>query len=137
MDLDILRLDLDIPSQTYAIAHLQERLSYCNDVGFINIENIDRIILIKKKTYGCKIFLKIPLSSYNNVVLLESILGCGWRKCVNSLINYFLLDMKEYPNRLFDVKRYKGGKVRKAISIDVTEKISSYVLNAKRKKFKT
>lgn len=133
MELDILRIDLDIPRKDNAIKHLIERISYMHDIGFYPIDMIESIVLLKKSSYGCYVKLKVPLKEENNVVLFQLILGSDWRKEINTLINHHVLNM-EYSNRLFIVKRYKGGKLKLGKKIDITDLIKEKILNQKRKK---
>ena len=130
-----LKLDLDIKYKTEAEALLFDRLSYFNDIGFLNMNKINKIILVKKRTYGAKIYLNFTLKNINNQTMLESILGSDWRKGVNQLINKHKLNM-EYSNRLFDIKRYKNGRIITAKHYDITAKFISYMLDPKRKVWK-
>ena len=136
VDLNILRIDLDAPTRTRAINIMKQRLSYFHDLGFYNYGNIKNIILIKKRTYAVKIILTSNLKEYNSVILFESLLGSDFRKQVNSLINFHILEMKIYPNRLFTIKRYTDGSYLVAEEEDVTKEIISYIYNVKRKKWK-
>lgn len=134
--LNILRIDLDSPDISSAKSHLMERLSYAHDIDFIHVTNIKKIELIEKTKVGAKIILNFSMSNYDNLVMLESILGDDYRKTMNALINYHKLNMNHYPDRLFDVKRYSGGKIISANKFDFTDEIKNYILNTQRKKWK-
>lgn len=131
MELDLLRIDLDIPRKEDAIKHLKERLSYWHDIGFYPITMIESIVLLKKSSYGAYIKLIKPLSDEKSVVLFQSLLGSDYMKETNTLINHFMLEM-EYSNRLFSVKRYKNGKIKTGKKIDITNDIIKYIYSKKR-----
>lgn len=135
VDLNLLRIDLDKLSKKSAINFLRERLGYSHDINFLKVSKIKKIELIKKTKYGVKIYLNFNLKHYNNVILLESVLGDDYRKSMNAMINYHILKMKEYPNRLFSIKRYKDGTYKNAEVEDITDEIKNYVLNERRKKW--
>ena len=103
-----------------------------HDLKFFYIDNIEKIELIKKTTYGCKITLKKPFKHPKDIIIFQLYLGSDYRKEVNTLLNHFKLGM-EYSNRLFTVKRYKGGKLRYANIIDITEIVVNKVMSNKRK----
>lgn len=125
---NILRLDLDLHSKKKCITHLIERLYYLNHLKYLSIERIDKIILVKKKTYGCKIYLN-KKCSVDYIFKAELILGDDWKKAVCSQINYYKYEM-DYSRRLFEVKKYPDGKVRVAKLIDVTKDVRDYIINA-------
>lgn len=131
-ELNILRLDLDKESKDFAINHLYKRLCYFHDIGFLYFNRIEKILLVKKRTYGAKIYLKFNLKNPNNVIMVESILGSDWRKQTNSLINYHKLNMN-YHNRLFDIKRYPGGTYKVSKLIDVTDILREMIKDKSRK----
>lgn len=127
VDLNILRVDLDLKTKKECMNHLKERLSYFQDLNFLNFRRIKKIVLIKKKTYSVKITLDIKLKRYHSIILLESLLGSDYRKQVNCLINYNILGMKHYPDRLFTIKRYKGEGFIVAKTEDITLEIMDYI----------
>jgi len=138
LELDILKIDLDMKRKRDAINHLKKRFAYFHDIGFYNMNDkgvgsIGSILLVKKTTYGCKIHFGNKFKSPEWIVLFQLLLGSDWMKECNTLINHFKFRM-EYSNRLFDVKRYKNGKIKSAKHIDITNDIMSYVLSSKRKR---
>lgn len=133
MDLDILKIDLDIPKKQEAIKKIDFMLSYFEDIHFYKFDNIENIILIKKKTYGCVIKLKKKLKDEKSVVLFQLLLGSDPLKETNTLLNHYMLNM-QYSNRLFTTKRYKNNKIIEAKTYDITELISKKIKNPKRKK---
>lgn len=134
MELNLLRLDLDIKRKDQTINHIFERLSYFHDIGFLPIFAIESIVLIKKSSYGAYITLMKPLKNETNVVCFQALLGSDYRKETNTLINHHILEM-QYSNRLFTTKRYKGGKIKTAKKYDITEIIKKKVLSNRRSKY--
>jgi len=133
-ELNILRLDLDEKNKSFAINHLFNRLSYFNDIGFLKITRVEKIVLVKKKTYGAKIYLKFNLKNQNNIIMIESILGSDWKKQTNSLINHHKLGML-YADRLFDIKRYPDGSYKFSDLIDITDIILEMINDKQRKRW--
>lgn len=133
-DKKILKIDLDIKNKKKALEIVSERLSYMHDLSFFSIENIDRIHLIKKTGFGAKIYLKKPVSIHL-LIILQLMLGSDYRKEVNTMLNFFKLEM-QYFNRLFDIKMYKDGKIKEAKIFDITQEVLDYVLDSERKKNK-
>jgi hypothetical protein len=134
MEKNILKIDLDMKNKKNVIKHLKERLSYVEDIGFFNVsEKIEKIILIKKSSYGCKIFLNENLKEEYSIVIFQLILGSDYMKEINTLYNHYVLEM-QYSNRLFDCKRYKNGKIKIAKEINITTEILQYINSKKRKK---
>jgi len=134
-ELNILKLDLDLNTKKETISYLFEKLSYAHDLSFLRINKIDKIELIKKKTYGAKIYLNFNFSNFNNLILFQSILGSDYKKEMNSLINYHKLKFN-YSNRLFDIKRYSDGSYIIAEVLDITKIIKDLINNSERKEWK-
>lgn len=134
LELNLLRVDLDIPTKKEAIKHLKGRLSYFNDVEFMFPDNFVKLDLIYKTKYSVKIHLKENLKSPKDIILLQVLLGSDWMKEVNTILNHYKFQM-EYSNRMFNCKRYTNGKIKIAKKIDVTEEILNYVSDKKRRKF--
>lgn len=131
--MNLLRIDLDIPRKDIAINQIKERMAYFHDVGLMYSDLIAKIILIKKTSYGAKIYLKQNFKSEKDIILFQLLYGSDVYKEANTILNHFKFKM-EYSNRLFDCKRYKGGKIKIAKKIDITEKVLKYVNSRKRKK---
>lgn len=131
MENNILRIDLDIKTKKQAIKHLNQRLSYFHDIKFLYVNKIKKIELIKKSTYGCRIFLNCKFKPVW-IILLQSLLGSDYMKEVNTCINHFR-DGMQYSNRLFIVKRYTDNTLKTAQIIDVTKQIKDYILSNNRK----
>lgn len=127
----MLKLDLDMRFKYNVLLHLKYRLSYLNDIGYLNCKNITKIELLHKKTYGCRIYFNCNFKE-EFIILTQSILGSDWRKESNTLLNHTLLGM-EYSNRLFTGKTYPGGAVKFAKIENVTKKVLPYVISDKRR----
>lgn len=127
---DVLKIDLDAKSKKSAIETLWVRLAYFNDVDFLHFDIVDKIILFKKTTYGCKIYLKQPLPVMFSIHL-ELLLGDDWRRNVNVLLNYKKYKMIYY-DRLFDIKVYPDGSTKIAKKEDITSIIKDKVHNPNR-----
>lgn len=133
MEQNILKIDLDKPSQSSAVTLLKHRLAYLHDLGILEFHNIESIFLVEKTKFGAKIHLKQNINEHN-IIFLQLVLGSDWRKEVNTFMNHFIMNM-EYSNRLFDCKRYKGGELKFSRKISVYEAVRMYVLNPKRKTY--
>lgn len=134
METNVLKIDLDIKTKKKAIKHLRERWSYFHDIKFLDCEIIDQIVLVRKSTYGCKIYLKRSLEMSYLIIIVQLCLGSDWMKEVNTTLNHYKYNM-EYSNRLFTVKRYRDGRLKFAKEYDVTKEILDYVYSDNRKKF--
>lgn len=137
MDLNILKIDLDLKFITNAKRVLKERLSYLNDMGVLDYKIIKSIVLGKKTSYNAKIILKEDVKDEKNIIILQLMLGSDYMKEVNTFLNHFIFNMR-YSNRMFDVKRYQKGVIKESKKTDVTKEILDYVSNKNnvRKKFK-
>jgi hypothetical protein len=135
MELNILKVDLDIKFKSFAINTLIERLSYMHDLNFYDCNEIKKIELIFKTTYGCKIYLKSDLYGEKNVIIIQLLLGSDFMKEINTMLNHFKFNMN-YSNRMFDCKRYKGGQIKIGKIFDVTVEILKQVLHKQRKKYR-
>ncbi|MFW6282490.1 MAG: hypothetical protein ACOC1P_00350 [Minisyncoccales bacterium] len=133
MELNILKIDLDEKCYRKAFNQIRHRLCYMNDLSFFDIEIIEKIELQRKTSFGCKIYLKENLPSEKDVIMFQLLFGSDYMKEVNTILNHFKFKM-EYSNRLFDCKRYKGGKIKSAKKFNVTEEIIDFVKDEKRKK---
>jgi len=131
MDLDILKIDLDLKYHRDARLQLRDRLCYMHDLKFLDVTVIKSIELIKKTNYSAKIYLNHQFDE-KMIVILQLLLGSDWRKEVNTIINHYKLGM-EYSNRMFDVKRYKHGEIKKADKQDITRTIVQYIKSSNRK----
>jgi len=131
-NLNILKIDLDLETLNDVFVILNERLSYMNDIGFLYFNKIKKIETIYKTRYSVKIYLKFNLKNLNNVVLFEALLGNGYRKGINTLINHHKLNMN-YSNRMFDIKRYPDGTYIQAKKKDITKEIKLYINDKSRK----
>lgn len=136
MDLDLLRIDLDKRFRFQAVRQIKERLCYLNDIGVFYSDLIKKVELIKKRTYGVKIYLKQPVKSESLIIILQLLIGSDYQKEANTLLNHCKLNM-QYSNRLFNCKRYKKGKILIAEKIDVTNDIITFIESPKRREFKT
>jgi len=134
VELNILKLDLDIQTKDLAIDHLFKLFSYATDIGFLKINKIKKIELVKKTTYGARIYLKFDLKNLNNVVMLQSIFGSDPLKEMNVLINHHKLNMI-FSNRIFDIKRYPDGSYKFSKLIDITNIIFKKVKDEQRKRW--
>ena len=130
-DLFVLKVDLDLKYKKDALASIKSRFSYMHDLGFLKFKQVESINLVKKTNYSAKIRLKKPLKDMKSIVLFQLMLGSDYRKEINTLINHYSLNMK-YSNRMFDIKRYKGGEYKIAKIIDVTTEIYKYISSGKR-----
>lgn len=128
MEKDILKLDLDLKGKNYAINKIINILSYMHDLDFFHVSNIKKVELVYKTRYSARIYLKKPVREVKDVVILQLILGSDYRKEINTLLNYYKLGMKKYPNRLFDYKRYPNGEYKEAEIIVITNKVLNGVL---------
>ncbi len=104
MNKRVLKVDLDLESFDEAIEKIRNMLSYFNDIGFLYVNAVDKITLLHKTSYGCRIVLNIDFEPLW-IVTLQLLLGSDPMKETNTLINHFKLNML-YSNRLFSVKRY-------------------------------
>lgn len=127
-----LKVDIDIKTKKEAIKLLGERISYLHDLNIFLFTEYHRIILVKKRTYGCKCVMN-HLYTDEFIVLLQLMLGSDYRKEANSLYNRFILKM-DYWNRMFDVKVYRDGKIRKGKLVDITDEIRKIVFSKRRRK---
>lgn len=118
---NILKVDLDYKLRWNAIKVIRERLDYIHKIGLFRRENIKSVTLVKKTKYSVKIYLEKDISE-DLIVILQLILGSDYQKEANSVYNRKVLGMK-YWNRLFDVKRYKSGKIKSARKEDITKKV--------------
>lgn len=132
MNKKVLKIDLDQPNYNKAIKQIRDRLCYMHDIGFLYADAIEKIVIIHKTSYACKIVLNIEFEPLW-IVALQLLFGSDYMKETNTLINHFKLKM-DYSNRLFTVKRYKGGEIKVADEFDVTNKILKFVKSKKRKK---
>lgn len=131
-DARLLKIDLDLKRKNQSISQLKERLAYMHDLNFIDFDkNIDKIVLMKKTAYACKIYLKKDME-VRMIVIMQLLLGSDYRKEINTLINFYKLKM-QYFNRLFDIKIYKGGKIKSSEVTDVTEEIRRHIYNSRRR----
>lgn len=105
-----------------------------HDLKFFDFDRIDKIYLIKKRSYGAKIYLDEPINQEWFIILLQCLLGSDYMKEVNTCINHFKLNM-DYSNRLFDIKRYRSGKIKKSSKMDVTNDIKEYIYSSDRIKY--
>ena len=133
MELNILKIDLDINDLHKAILHIHNRLAYMHDMNFFHISEITKIEFVYKTSYGCRIFLKKPLNSEMFLVLMQSLLGSDYMKEVNTMLNHFKFKLN-YSNRLFTSKRYVGGEIKNAEIYDFTYQIVESIKNPERKK---
>jgi len=132
MELNILKIDLDIEEFEEAIQLIRNRLCYMHDLGFFKADSVGKIEFLYKSSYGCKITLKNEWSA-EWIVILQLLLGSDYMKETNTLMNHFMLKM-EYSNRLFECKRYPSGEIKTAKSFDKTNEILKFVKNKTRKK---
>jgi len=128
-----LKIDLDIRTKSKAIKEIKERLSYLVDMKFVDISDIEYIKLIFKTNHSCRIKLKLPLANPMIQVVSQLLLGSDYRKELQTLINYYTLNM-EYYNRMFDIKRYVDGTIRESKYFDITKEIIDYIKSKDRKK---
>ena len=131
MDKKILKVDLDIKTKKHAINKLKKRFAYMHDIKFFDIDRVLGIYLIKKSSFGALVFLRKELNSEKDVVIMQLMLGSDYRKEANTLLNHYFLEM-EYSNRLFLLKRYKQGEIKKAKQYNVTKEIKDYVMSKDR-----
>ena len=134
MEKNILKIDLDLDKRKDCINLIFERLSYLHDLEVFPYTHINKIVLGKKKSYNCKIYLNKDISE-KLIIILQLILGSDWKKEVNTLLNHFVLKMN-YSNRMFDIKRYPNGKLKTSKHYDITEIINKKIYSDKRKKNK-
>ena len=128
--MNILKLDLDIKTKQKAILHLQQRLEYIISLRLFNLKLIKKIELIKKKTYGCKIYLKSELADELKLICFQLLLGSDYRKEAFVIARHFLHKV-EYSNRLYDIKQYPNDKILISKRIDITKDILEYFENIK------
>lgn len=132
-ELKIIKIDMDVKTKKELINNLIERLSYLYDLEFIYIDTIEKIEIVKKTKYSCKIYLNESFNEMKDLVLFQLIMGSDWRKEVNTLYNCYVLNMN-YANRMFDVKKYKYRKYKSAIKEDITNEIMNKLKDENRKK---
>lgn len=133
MDKNLLKLDYDTRFVGKVVRILSERLSYAHDLGFFYFENIEYIKLEKKTGWNARIKLKHDYPEHF-IMWFQTILGSDWMKEINTYMNHYKFGM-EYSNRLFQTKRYKGGKILTAKTMDVTDIIRRKVMDKKRIKY--
>lgn len=140
-DYSILKLDLDFKYISEVYELLKERLWYLfithNEYNypFLDFRQIDRIELIKKKSYSVKIYFNYPIvssRSYENATELESLvffqllMGSDFKKEINTLRDSY--HGREQSNISFDIaKRYKGNKIIIAKNKNITKPIMKYL----------
>lgn len=136
-----LRLDLDMDSEKKVIKHLQEMLWHIFIIKyfekpFFDFKKIDKIELIKKKSYSVKIHIKKEFSldkedrygflPFQYLIFLEIILLSDVKKQLKTLEDYS--NGREQSNISFDVaKRYKRNKIIIAKKKDITKIIMKYL----------
>jgi len=119
----ILKIDLDIKTKSKSILLLKERLQFLINVNLIKIGFIDKIELIKKDNFSCKIYINKIIEDEIFLILFQSILGDDWKRTAITLRDK-RLKIRNW-NRLFDVKKYTNGELKEAIYFDMTENILS------------
>lgn len=114
----ILKIDLDLKFKFQAIKQLKHRLIFLNRVNMLMFDNIDKVELIKKSNYSCRIYLKKPLKEIYVIILLQAICGSDWKHISITLRDYYI-GVKDF-NKLFTIKRYTNGKYKIAKITDIT-----------------
>lgn len=134
-DLKVLKIDLDKKTRKSALKSIREPLSYMVDMNFIKLNQIEDIEIIKKTTYGCRIYFRKPFKDVKSIVIMQLLFGSDYRKEINTLLNYYALNM-QYFNRMFTIKKYKNGDIKVANIEYVTKEVFDYVNSKNRKKYR-
>lgn len=122
-----LKVDLDLKRKSEVMKTLKERIKFLSEMGFLNLNNILAVKLIKKKNYSVKFQFKKPFKAVRTQVMLQLMLGSDYRKEAFTLFN-FMHGINNY-NRLFDIKNY-WGEFKVAKETDITD----FVLSFKKRK---
>lgn len=121
MDLDILKIDLDLEDEQTSINLIKERITFLINIGLLKKSLIKKIILIKKTNYSCKIYLNKPFKEPLLLLLFQSLLSDDYKHTGISLRDY--LQGVDNWNRLFNIKRYSNGEYKKSIEKDITTEV--------------
>jgi len=124
---NILKVDLDNKCLNKTKKHLIERLSFLNKLKIVPIEYIDKIKVIKKSSYSCKIILNKTITNYN-ILIFQSILGDDFKRTSISFRD-LIIENKIFWNKLFDIKRYRSGEYIKGKYRDITKEIKEKIIN--------
>ncbi|MHA1381428.1 MAG: hypothetical protein ACTSRG_23925 [Candidatus Helarchaeota archaeon] len=114
-------MDLDIEKYYDSVNHIYERLKYLDDIKLLPKILIKRIVLIQKKNFSCKIYLKKEAKTPVHLILFQSIIGEDFKRTALTLRD-FECGLRNF-NRMFDLKRYPDGEYISSQNLDITKKI--------------
>lgn len=115
------KVDLDIKVKNKTIDFLVERINYLIWFNIFSLQDIEKIELIHKNTYSCKIHYKREVLSPEIQIIIQSVLGDDFKRTMICLRDYNL-GINNW-NRLFDVKKNVSGDYVFGKTTDVTKTI--------------
>lgn len=121
----ILKIDLDLNTKKKSIDLLTERLKFFNQTKILLFSDIENIILIKKKNFSVKIYLKKEIKSPEIIILFQSMLGDDYKRTAIT-IRDLILGIRNF-NRMFDGKLYVDGKFKFSKEINIYLELSERI----------
>lgn len=125
MENNILKLDLDLETYAEVEEDLIEKIKFISYLDIIRLDFIDKIEIIQKSKYSCKIYLKRQTTAIN-LLMLQMILENDFKRKAICYRDLVMENMASW-NKLFCIKKYEDGTFKKALKFDVTKRILELV----------
>ena len=132
MELNELKVDLDIRAEETAKKEMKKRLAFLHDLGLLKQKYVDQVYILKKTKWSAKVILNIDLAK-DKIILLQLLLGSDYRKEGHTIVNIEHFGM-EYSNRMFDIKRYPSGKYVFGKKKNITLQVRRFINSSDRKR---
>lgn len=117
----IIKLDLDLNDRDEVMEQVKSRLSFLVKIDLFEWKLIEKVELLFKTTYSCRIFINKKFTNPRDLIIIQSILGSEYKHIAITFRDY--LEGSPDYNKLFTIKKYVNGDYIEAQIEDITKDI--------------